>query len=774
MSAVAAAQTFGPVQVPAPGHSLGLASGTQNLVDLAAYDGGALAVWQDTRRSRHFVELYAARIDNAGNVLDPRGIAAGTYGYDDWSPAVGCGRSVCLAVWSTDEDMRAIRIGFDGSLLDAAPLTLSTRSAMQLPASVTFDGAVFRVAWREDGNVATVDVSESGTVEGLLLRAVSSDLVALSTTWAQDRYAVAWASPSGAFTTQLFADGGMSSPTRVGPADAVKIALAHDGVSGVVAWQRSNDPAEVYASPLDAQVSPTDLPVVVHDVARGVRGYGGGASSLLLYPRETGGPDLWTATLDAGALVPREATSDHDGRTEPALATHHVAYQKKNAGGADLFAMRWAGGAAVPGSEVWLTKTGEAQIDVRMAASPEGAMVVYERATDRTEVEVVALGLNGEPLGPPREVTGTNADATGADVTFDGTSYVVSWVQADALWVRAFGLDGSLQGAALRIQPLAAGKPSLAGGAGARLLCFQTGTGFAIRAFDFNGFTGVPYLAPSSNGRCAAAWSSGNDGGFIVGYQESSQVHYVLMAPDGRVRGSTRQLPEANDLGFESHDLTVAGSPSGFLVVWRPELTQTLLATRIALDGGQLDAPPLVVFDRAELGVQGQTEGRFASATFDGTDYVVAWDTTTLDGGADVYSRRVGLDGALSALGLLASGPVDQEVPALASTGDGRVTVAWSEWEPPPGSDSLRLRARVVTWRDGGAPVLDAGVVVDAGTTSPDGGTTVAPPALERKLNVQCGCGALSGAGPPLLLLAHSLARARSRDRAVTWRRPQV
>src|SRR6516165_8544749 len=55
-----------------------------------SYDGGFLSVWEDHRNGREQSKVWGARIDTAGNVLDPQGLAISGLPYIEWDPAVGC------------------------------------------------------------------------------------------------------------------------------------------------------------------------------------------------------------------------------------------------------------------------------------------------------------------------------------------------------------------------------------------------------------------------------------------------------------------------------------------------------------------------------------------------------------------------------------------------------------------------------------------------------------------------------------------------------------
>ncbi len=754
----ARAQSLGPVFEPAPGVTRGPAAGEQGRVDVALFDGGALAAWEDHRRSARFADVFIARLDPAGAVLDPTGIPLGTFYYDDWAPRIACGSTVCLVAWSTDADVRVARVAFDGRVVDQAPLSVASFTGDAIPAGVTFDGAVFRVVWVEYQDFVWTTVSEAGQVGPTSRAPGSSQINAFASVWAAGAHRVAWSNPNSGFTTALFDDGGASAPVSFGPSGITRLALAHDGTSGFVAWQAAAASTDLVAAPLDAQLVTGGAPALLHDRAAVVRGYVRPTPFVVFAREESGAPEVWFAERDGGGFDVRPGSSSDDGRTAPALAgtlaDGHLAFVRQQLD-PDVFVSRWSAGAIVPSTERLLTSSGEPETAARLAAAPGRALLVYQRLTEGGRAEAVALGANGAPLGAPHVFAGPDAGAVFPDVAFDGTRFVTAWVSGDLVLGRALGLDGAPLGPTFQLDDSSYGRASVAAAGDARLACYGRSSGLTVRTFDAAGATGARLAIPGARGACAVG---AGPGGFMVAYALGVTPAFRLLAADGTPRGGEVSLPSVPGLSVEHRDLAVGSSPSGYLLVWRPEVESKLFAVRVDADGGLLDPGPLTLFTRAALGVQDQLEGRYPTVAFDGTDWVVAWDNTLPDAGADVFYRRVGTDGTLRPLSRLADGPVDQEDVALASASDGRVWAAWSEWEPLPGADALRLRTRLESTLDAGAG-SDAGTPADAGTS--DAG--VVPPAALRVLDVRCGCDA---GGAPLLLLALA-ALARKRDRTV-------
>ncbi len=128
-----------------------------------AFNGSVyLVVWLVEKSS--VWEVGAARIDTAGNVLDPGGIRI--TGYTTDAPDVASDGSGFLIVWSEDLNgpmqIEAARV--DGLGNDGSAFTVSDSLPLQSKPSVAFDGLDYVVAWTAEDSIRAARVSPSGTV----------------------------------------------------------------------------------------------------------------------------------------------------------------------------------------------------------------------------------------------------------------------------------------------------------------------------------------------------------------------------------------------------------------------------------------------------------------------------------------------------------------------------------------------------------------------------------------------------------------------------------
>jgi hypothetical protein len=107
-------------------------------------------VWQDDRNIDY--DIYGARIDLEGNVLDPEGfpISAG----EGWeaSPTVAWDGNNFLVAWADDRNtgvstIYGIRVTTQGEILDGTGFQISYEEIRTVAPSVTFNGSNYLVAW---------------------------------------------------------------------------------------------------------------------------------------------------------------------------------------------------------------------------------------------------------------------------------------------------------------------------------------------------------------------------------------------------------------------------------------------------------------------------------------------------------------------------------------------------------------------------------------------------------------------------------------------------
>ena len=118
------------------------------------YDGANfLVVWQDDRSGPDDPGIYGARVTPGGTVLDPSGFYISQAGYGQYLPVLAFDGANFLVVWedqrSSEYDIYGARVNTAGTVLDPSGIAISTATNGQLSPAVAFDGTNFLVVWED-------------------------------------------------------------------------------------------------------------------------------------------------------------------------------------------------------------------------------------------------------------------------------------------------------------------------------------------------------------------------------------------------------------------------------------------------------------------------------------------------------------------------------------------------------------------------------------------------------------------------------------------------
>jgi hypothetical protein len=126
------------------------------------FDGtNYLTIWQDTRPGSNYIEVYGARITPTGVVLEPNGIPISTKQWDQSYAELVAGGTASLSVWQDHRwgdtnndppDIYGARINFSGTVLDPNGICISTAAYQQDHPACAFDGTNYLVVWEDFRN----------------------------------------------------------------------------------------------------------------------------------------------------------------------------------------------------------------------------------------------------------------------------------------------------------------------------------------------------------------------------------------------------------------------------------------------------------------------------------------------------------------------------------------------------------------------------------------------------------------------------------------------
>jgi hypothetical protein len=153
-----------------------------------AFDGSNyLIVWHDQRNGSNNSDIYCVRVSLSCVILDSSAIAVSTAPGNQYYPKVAFDGVNYLVVWedyrnSSNWDIYGARINQDGVVLDPAGIHISDNNHWQRSPSVVFGDSNYFVAWRDSRNISTTDtdifgarVDTSGVVLDPLGIAVCAD-----------------------------------------------------------------------------------------------------------------------------------------------------------------------------------------------------------------------------------------------------------------------------------------------------------------------------------------------------------------------------------------------------------------------------------------------------------------------------------------------------------------------------------------------------------------------------------------------------------------------
>ncbi|MGQ9708160.1 MAG: hypothetical protein ACUVUR_04725, partial [bacterium] len=119
-----------------------------------AFDGtNYLVAWHDTRRGS-WADIYGARVTPVGAVLDPSGISIAAAANSQQIPMVAFDGTNYLVVWSDDRrgyfDIYGARVNKSGTVLDPSGIVISGATNVQWRPDLAFDGTNYLVFWQDN------------------------------------------------------------------------------------------------------------------------------------------------------------------------------------------------------------------------------------------------------------------------------------------------------------------------------------------------------------------------------------------------------------------------------------------------------------------------------------------------------------------------------------------------------------------------------------------------------------------------------------------------
>ena len=424
------------------------------------FDGtNSLVVWQDSRAGADEADVYGARVNASGTVLDASGIPISTGGEFEGVPSVASTGAGSLVVWFDQRNVDAnpndpgdvfgSRVSSAGGVLDPSGIAISATTGFQGDPSIASDGTSYLVT-AEDQRLGEQDlyatqVSAGGSVlnAGVSLGRGNEPAIASNGT----AFFAVWTYLDDIVGRRVSAAG-----AAVDPADFLvsksanrqrNPAVAFDGTNYLVVWEDLRSGGDLYG----ARVSPTGTMLdgsgfVISAAAGGqlnpVVGFDGTNYLVVWQDNRSGASDIYGARVStggtvldgAGIAISTAASSQQDPAMVFAGTSYLVAWSDFRNGQSDVYA------SLVSTAGVVLSPLGTS------VSGGTGTQTLPAVAFDGTNSLVVwqdPRAGNLDIFGARVNQTGVVLDAAGKQITtsgfqqlnpavaFDGTRYLVVW-----------------------------------------------------------------------------------------------------------------------------------------------------------------------------------------------------------------------------------------------------------------------------------------------------------------------------------------------------------
>ncbi len=148
------------VVLDSPAIAISAATADQTSPSVASNGTNFLVAWEDSRNGG--ADLYGARVSSDGVVLDPGGIAISTAAKAQEQPSVASDGSIYLTVWGDhrngSSDIYGARVDTNGTVLDPDGIAVSLATADQTTPSLAWNGTDFLLAWADTRQGAGNDI----------------------------------------------------------------------------------------------------------------------------------------------------------------------------------------------------------------------------------------------------------------------------------------------------------------------------------------------------------------------------------------------------------------------------------------------------------------------------------------------------------------------------------------------------------------------------------------------------------------------------------------
>jgi hypothetical protein len=552
-----------------------------------AFDGtNYLVVWGDYRSESSW-DIYGARVNPGGVVLDSSGIAISSEANSQGSPVVEFDGTNYLVVWQDDRggssDIYGARVSTEGTVLDSSGVAISAAANNQSFPAVVFDGTNYFVAWTDSRgggldiygarvNVDGVVFDSSGIAISTANDSQGSPAVGLGSA----NHLVVWGDfrngeYSDCYGARVSMEGVVLDSSGVAISTAANIqnhpAVAFDGANYLTVWTdyRSGSSWDIYGARVSMEGALLDstgieISTAANDQESPAIAFDGTYYLVVWQDDRSGGSDIYATRVSTGGIVLDASgiaiSTAANGQSSPAVGfdgvNYLVVWSDSRSGDLDVYGARVSMECAVlDASGIAISTASNGQRSPSVAFDGVNYLAVWEDLRNggysnvycaRVSTEGVVLDASGIAIS-----IATNRQHFPA-VGFDGTNYLVVWEQR-YLWDYS-----DLHGARVSTEGIVLDSPVIE---------------ISIADYDqFNPalrFDGTNYLVAWEDHRSGNSWD-------IYGAQVS--VEGVVLDPGGEAISTAANDQLSPDLASGPADFVLAayssfvGPPYGSYRIW--------------------------------------------------------------------------------------------------------------------------------------------------------------------------------------------------------------
>jgi hypothetical protein len=674
---------------PAPGQRYGTA---------AASDGrDFLVAWVDTQRNRgNIAQLYATRMNAAGDVLDPLSIRIPTISHEAYRVDVVFLGDAYLVYWSEPSPisrgfnaLMGVRISSDGVVLDSVPRLLADRAEVNVRGAASNGNRTVIAYSTSSGSRMLVVDRNANVVDGPKAFVQDSGVRSAIVASNGREFFVAWKSDR-VYATRIDADGVPATSQPIILSSHTELYdLASDGDSYVAIV--SDRDAGVVAQHVSAAGELLERSAIPLQQVYPAFAFAGGSYLLMdgnalqntIFVRQldrTGKPVGASAPLASGTSYGAGGSLASNGSDAAAFWTAWNATPQ-------AFDARIIDGRTLALSNTTaITRSANAQTTPDAATSGRNMAIVWNESNG---TYAGRLTLDGQLLDG-RGIRIGNPSIAAPRIVFDGANYIAGWIEQSAAAPAATvkvarlspdsGLILGAGGMAVASNPCGNGL-ALSAGAEATLVAWSDCQRVVANTIAHDGSLGVATtVTPADTTRTGSVTAAWNGREWLVAWEDlvmSGGIFidipfYDTFLKAARISSSFALLdPKPITVGETRNDFKplLASGGNDFLIAWTRYTgtpTYSVIAQRISSDGSLLAG--------GRLGT-----GRAKSVVWDGQQYAVAFASSPFFTASTLYVTHVAASGEIesSSPQSVVSNIVDPDA-ALIMMEPGRVIAAYS------------------------------------------------------------------------------------------------